>query len=134
MKKHLTNTINNSENYTMAVAEAMPENAYNTQPVDAVWNFGELMNHIAYGIEWWTKNYIQKEETEWEPPAPKKTKKETIANLGHAYQFLKDSLNGNASEEKINGLYATLDHITHHRGQATTYLRFNGITPPEYVY
>jgi uncharacterized damage-inducible protein DinB len=134
MKKHLIDTINNSENYTLAVAEAMPENGYSTKPADTVWNFGELMNHIAYGIEWWANNYIRKQEMPWEPPAPKKTKKETIAYLGDAYKYLRASFNGTASEDQVNGLHATLDLITHHRGQATTYLRFKGITPPDYAY
>ena len=93
------------------------------------------MNHIAYGIEWWTKNYIKKEETSWNPSEVKQSKKEIIANLEQAYRFLKGALGGaSITEEKINGLYATLDHITHHRGQATIYLRFNGITPPDYTY
>jgi len=135
MKEQLKNTINNSETYTLAVAEAMPEKNYGSKPVDAVYNFGELMNHIAYGIEWWTKNYIKKEEVPWNPPASKSGKKEAIVSLKDSYQFLKSSLNsGVVSEEKLNGLHATLDHITHHRGQATTYLRIKGITPPEYTY
>ena len=135
MKEQLTNTINNSENYTLSVAEAMPEKKYNSKPTDAVFNFGELMCHIAYGIEWWTRNYIKKEETPWNPSSPKVNKAETITFLKQSYQFFKTSLNnGTVSEEKRNGIYSTLDHITHHRGQATTYLRVNGITPPEYTY
>jgi len=135
MKEQLKNTINNSENYTLAVAEAMPEKNYTTKPVDAVYDFRELMSHIAYGIEWWTNNYIKKEETAWNPPASKTNKKEAISSLKDSYEYLRKSLNnGTISEEKLNGLYATLDHITHHRGQATTYLRIKGITPPEYTY
>jgi uncharacterized damage-inducible protein DinB len=135
MKDQFTDTIENSKNYTIAVAEAMPESGYQIKPISTVWNFGELMNHIAYGIGWWTKNYIKKEETSWNPPEVKQSKKETIDNLEQAYRFLKDSLIGaSITEEKINGLHATLDHITHHRGQATIYLRLNGITPPDYTY
>lgn len=134
MKEQIKNTITNSENYTLAVAEAMPEKSYHSKPTDAVYDFGELMNHIAYGIEWWTKNYIKKEETAWEPPTAQASKKTTVASLKDSYQFLRSSLNGTASEEKLIGLHATLDHITHHRGQATTYLRINGITPPDYTY
>jgi hypothetical protein len=37
-------------------------------------------------------------------------------------------------EKSVYGAYATLDHITHHRGQAVLYLRTHGIEPPEYVY
>jgi uncharacterized damage-inducible protein DinB len=135
MKEHYVNTIKNSEIYTHAVAEAMPENKYKFAPTDGVWNFGELINHIAYGITWWTNNYIKKEEMPWDPPKAKTNKKEILTDLKNAYDYLRTSLNnGTVTEEKINGLYATLDHITHHRGQAATYLRLNGITPPDYTY
>jgi uncharacterized damage-inducible protein DinB len=135
MKEHFSSIVKNSETYTMAVAEAMPENKYNSKPVDSVWNFGALMNHIAYGIRWWADNYIKKEETQWSPPEVKSTKREVLVNLQQAYDYLRNSLNNGAiSDEKINGIYATLDHVTHHRGQATTYLRMNGITPPDYRY
>jgi hypothetical protein len=47
---------------------------------------------------------------------------------------LAKTIGGNLNEEAIRGFYATLDHVTHHRAQAVTYLRCNGITPPDYVY
>ena len=135
MKEILINTLQTSENYTLAVAEAMPEKAYGEKPVEAIWNFSELMNHIAYGIEWWTDNYIKKTESAWNPVTPKENRKKTIEYLRHAYSILKKAINKEKlSEEEIKGFYATLDHITHHRGQATIYLRFKGITPPEYIY
>lgn len=37
-------------------------------------------------------------------------------------------------EQLREQLLATLDHITHHRGQAIIYLRCNNIAPPEYVF
>ena len=96
-----------------------------------VWNFKELMHHIAYGIGWWKENYIKKTETAWEPPAAEGTKEEIITLLDEAYQALKNTISDTElNESKIRGFYATLDHITHHRGQAVLYLRFNEITPP----
>jgi uncharacterized damage-inducible protein DinB len=38
------------------------------------------------------------------------------------------------SDSVVKGFQATIDHITHHRGQAVLHLRGQGITPPEYVY
>jgi uncharacterized damage-inducible protein DinB len=38
------------------------------------------------------------------------------------------------NEDRIKGFFATMDHITHHRGQIIVYLRGNGITPPEYTW
>ena len=135
MKTQLLKTLDNSRNYTLAVAEAMPDNFYESRPADTEWSFRELINHIAYGIQWWQENYIRQVETAWEPPSAKDDKKQTIVYLRQAYDALKNILNKETmNEEKIQGFHATADHITHHRGQAVVYLRFKGIEPPEYIY
>ncbi len=135
MKTHLLSTLENSQNYTLAVAEAMPENLYNFKPTAEVWTFNELMNHIAYGIQWWEANYVKKIETKWNPPTAKISKKETIKYLQQGYQALRKTLdNEKVTDESVKGFCATFDHITHHRGQAGLHLRLNGIAPPEYVF
>jgi uncharacterized damage-inducible protein DinB len=135
MKQQLLATLENSRNYTLAVAEAMPQNFYGYKPVERVWNFGELLNHIAYSIEWWNDNYIKKIETEWNPPTGKKTKTETIEYINQAYASIKGAIENSSSEDSvIDGFYSTINHVTHHRGQAVTYLRLKEITPPEYNY
>jgi len=135
MKEQLSDVLENSRNYTLAVAELMPADLYNSKPVDTVWNFGELLNHIAYGIEWWESNYIRKIETEWNPPAISSDKKAVIKYLEKSYKILQKTLESiEFNKENIKGFHATTDHITHHRGQAVLHLRVNGITPPEYIY
>jgi uncharacterized damage-inducible protein DinB len=119
----------------LAVAEAMPENLYAFKPTEEVWNFNELINHIAYGIEWWHANYIKLTEQSWNPPAPKSSKKETIKFLQQCYDGLLKTLEGEKlSDEGLKGFWATLDHITHHRGQAVLHLRLNNIAPPDYAF
>lgn len=135
MKTHLLTTIENSKKYALAVAEAMPEDRYDFKPVSAVWSFSELMNHIAYGIDWYKENYIQQMKKPWEPPPPKKSKAGAIKNLDQSFTALEKVLSTiDLDDAQIHGIYTTLDHITHHRGQATTYLRCNGIKPVEYIY
>ena len=135
MNEQLLSTLEHSRNYTLGVAEAMPEALYNSKPVDTVWNFGELMNHIAYGIEWWNDNYIQGIKTEWNPPVTKENKKQVLDYLNRNYDKLKTVVNNQTLKaDSINGFHATLDHITHHRGQAVLQLRCQGIIPPEYIY
>ncbi|GAB5475077.1 MAG: hypothetical protein Mars2KO_31760 [Maribacter sp.] len=134
-KKRLLAILENSRNYTLAVAEAMPKNHYYNSPVDGIWNFGELMDHIAYGIEWWKDYYIIKVENQWNPPANKESKMETTVYLEQAYKLLKETVeNTDPDDTVVDGFRSTLDHIAHHRGQATTYLRLARITPPEYNY
>ncbi len=135
MKEQLMTTLENSRNYTLAVATAMPENKYQTKPVESVWNFGELLHHIAYGIQWWEDNYVKGTKTEWDPPAVKNNKKAVMEYLDKAYNSLKTTISKNKlTDEAVKGFHATVDHITHHRGQAVLHLRGQGITPPEYMY
>jgi len=135
MKKYLLTTLENSKNYTLAVAEAMPEKGYETRPVDNVWNFRELLSHIGYGIQWWESNYIKGQKVEWQQPEPKATKKEVLDYLNRCYDGLKQTIEASAAGDNIvKGFHTTLDHITHHRGQAVIHLRCNGITPPDYTF
>ena len=119
----------------MAVADAMPEGKYEVKLLDTNWNFRELLHHIAYGIQWWEENYVKELKSEWNPPATRANKKEVIKFLNDAYNALQQTISKQKlSDEKLKGFHATLDHITHHRGQAVLYLRAEGITPPEYTY
>lgn len=135
MKKHLLSTLENSRNYTLAVAAAMPADRFSSRPVEGMMSFGELLNHIAYGIQWWEDNFIKGKDTGWNPPESKEDLAQTIHYINEAYDSLKKTLEQSDTDEKVlNGFYATLDHITHHRGQAVVHLRLHSMVPPEYVY
>lgn len=135
MNEQLLKTLESSRRYTLAVVEAMPEKSYQFKPTEAVWTFKELADHIAYGILWWEDNYVKGNKSEWNPPAVRNTKQQVIDHLTQAYDSLKNTLHKSKLDESgVNGFHATLDHITHHRGQAVTYLRCQGIVPPEYTY
>jgi uncharacterized damage-inducible protein DinB len=135
MKEQLLSTLENSRNYSLAVAEAMPESAYDFKPQGGGWNFGELMHHIAYGIFWWEENQVKGNETPWDQPAVKNNKKTIITYLNAAYDSLSKTVSTNqVLDNAVKGFHSTIDHITHHRGQAVIYLRCKGINPPEYTY
>ena len=135
MKEQLLSTLANSRSYTLAVAEAMPANQYDTSPAPGAWTFGELLNHVAYGIQWWEDNFIKGKKVDWNPPAVTTGKEQVINYLGLAYASLQETVNkGDLTEKAITGFHATLDHITHHRGQAVLHLRCRGIAVPEYMY
>lgn len=135
MKEQLLAILENSKNYTLAVADAMPEKLYNSKPSTDVWDFKDLLNHLAYGIQWWEANYVKGNKAEWNPPATRNSKRETMDYLRYVYLSLQKTLESSKiDDDKLRGFFATLDHITHHRGQAVTYLRFKGVTPPEYTY
>jgi uncharacterized damage-inducible protein DinB len=135
MKESLLSLVENSRTYTLAVADAMPEELDNFKPTADTWTFREQLHHIAYGINWWKKNYIEAVKTAWEPPATPGSRKELMTYLDQAFYSLKKTLiNAAMNEDRIKGFFATMDHITHHRGQVIVYLRCNGITPPEYTW
>ena len=135
MKEQLLSTLKTSHAYTMAVAEAMPEDSYDYRPAGAGWNFRELLHHVAYGILWWEQNYIVRVQSNWDQPPAKENKNEVIHLLNDAYRSLENTIRNRQLEvDNINGFHATIDHVTHHRGQAVVYLRCMGITPPEYTY
>lgn len=135
MKDQLLSTLENSRSYTMAVAEAMPVAEYDFKPAGGGWNFRELLHHIAYGIQWWEENYIKGTQTTWDQPATKPDKQDIIRYLETSYKSVKATIaKQKLSDDAIKGFHATIDHITHHRGQAVVYLRCKGLTPPEYTY
>lgn len=135
MKQQILSTLANSQSYTMAVADAMPDSNYNFKPVGGGWNFRELMHHIAYGIDWWMDNHIKGNKVEWDQPDTPANKKEITKNLEKSFGSLIATIEKQKlSDEAVQGFHATMDHITHHRGQAVVYLRCNGINPPEYTY
>lgn len=135
MKQYLLTTLANSKNYTMAVAEAMPENDYEYKPVPDIWSFREQLDHISYGIGWWKENYINDNKQEWAPIPGGMTKKEIMQSLNHSFDELRRTIEiASNGEDLIKGFASTLNHITHHRGQAIIYLRSKGIAVPEYVY
>jgi len=135
MKEQMQKTLENSRLYTMAVAEAMPAGSYDYKLIDSTWNFGDLMNHIAYGIQWWDDNYVKGNKTDWNPPTMNNSKDAVNANLEKAYAGMNKSIsNGKLSDDAVHGFFFALDHVTHHRGQAILFLRGKGINPPEYQY
>lgn len=135
MKNHIVKTLENSRDYTLKVAESMAEESYSFKPIGASWSFLELIHHIAYGIEWWNENHIKGNKIDWDPGVVSKGKKEAIAYLKKAFKEISESINKSSlTNKEILGFYATVDHITHHRGQAVLYLRCKGIDPPEYIY
>lgn len=135
MKENLLSLVENSRKYTLAVAEAMPVKLDNFKPAVDVWNFREQLHHIAYGIEWWQDNYVRGIKTPWKPPTTSKSRKEAVAYLDQTYDSLKEAINNaTMNEDRIKGVFATMDHITHHRGQLIVYLRSNRIAAPEYTW
>lgn len=136
----------NSKDYLVAVAEAMPEDKYDYKPADREMTFREQLFHIQDNMNWLSTTYFSSE---------KYVKKEAIKELSKAQiiQEIKGSFdkakmviqkvkNVELSQKvnffagpksKLQILNLMQDHVTHHRAQILVYLNLNQIQPPKYV-
>ncbi|RYC67392.1 DinB family protein [Spirosoma sordidisoli] len=133
--------------YTKEYLDAMPEDGIAYKPTPEIRSFGEQMLHLASG------NYLfgSTATGKTNPMAGKsmekmeelKTKAALTKAVLDSYDFVIDGLKGMSDAQLAesikfgkNELSRELafakgfEHQTHHRGQATIYIRMKGIKPP----
>jgi uncharacterized damage-inducible protein DinB len=129
--------------FTIAVADAMPADAWTFKPNPAEMSFGALMAHfVAYN-----NGAVAAVTGSTAPKTPEKTEdKAAMMEFTKASAaFWDTALAGVTPEQldKMSGregrqtsgrerLWGAFTHTAHHRGQAEVYLRVKGITPPPY--
>src|ERR1043166_4633202 len=124
MKEKILKDLARNKTYTLQVAEAMPEKDYSFKPTESVWNYMELMHHIAYSLRWMLCNYVLDVKADWTPPQVSSTKVELMKYLAQSFDNIEDELQSKKwNDENISGFYFMLEHNAHHRGQEVTYLR-----------
>ena len=139
-----------SRSYTLDCAEALPEEKYGFRPVPEVRSFGQQMTHIAESIPGMYERFVEQSKSpihQFSEAGKEevKSKADVIRKLNESYDYIEKSLasltEANLAEPtkffrrdttKERVLHTILDHTTHHRGQSVTYLRLNGIKPPDY--
>jgi len=140
--KHLTT----SRDFTLKVAEQMPEADYGFKLTPPQMSFGEQMAHLASD-----QAALLAPFSNAKPGAPSKpasmSKKDVIAYVRQSYDqsiALVSKLTPAQIERSYSGFGApmtglellmfVLDHSTHHRASAEMYLRAKGIAPAEYEF
>lgn len=136
----------NSKNYMLAVAEALPEEAYGFKPTEREMTFAVQLAHINQNINWLTTTYLVGETFEKVPFDDTLSKKELIAQLEASFNTTHTIIKSLSSADletkvdffagektKLHILNLLQDHVTHHRGQLLVYLNLNNIKPPRYV-
>ena len=132
----------NNKAYTLGVLEAMPEEYYDFKPTDEVKSFKEQAAHVvdAFNFQMEFLGY----------PNLAKVDKTSKATVIQSYTEIFDviiahikTLKPNDLQEEIEPFYGTStksrmlnlmdNHLAHHRGQLTIYLRLKGVKPPRYV-
>ena len=134
----------NSKNYLLEIAEAMPEANYNFKPTERQMSFKEQLLHIRQNMVWLSETYFMENDEKSKKIEPN-TKEEILNHLTASFnsvsEIIKTIYNEDLSVEveffagpksKLQILNLLQDHVTHHRGQLIVYLNLNNIQPPKY--
>ncbi len=133
----------NSKNYLIEIARAMPEASYSYKPSERQMTFQEQLLHIQKNMDWLATTYFnQPKQAE---KRQKLSKKEIIMYLETSFDAVSEAIKkipGSTLQEevdffagpktKLQILNLLQDHVTHHRGQLIVYLNLNNIKPPKY--
>jgi len=134
----------NTRDYLIAVAEAMPEEHFDFKPVPREKSFIEQLIHIQENIDWLSTKYFDAGNRA--VSIVDNDKERTIQNLKNSFANARTAVEntnkGDLDEvvsffagpkSKLQILNLLQDHVTHHRGQLIVYLNLKEIDPPAYV-
>jgi uncharacterized damage-inducible protein DinB len=137
--------------YTKAYLDSMPENDYGFKPTPEIRSFASQMLHLADANYFFASTASDKPNPLGETLAAHNiaeksvspTKEATTKVVMESYDFvintlqemtsgqLQEAIKFGKSEVTRSGMFGkAFEHQTHHRGQATIYLRLKGVTPP----
>lgn len=136
-----------AKQFTLAVAEAMPDEHYKFKPQDEEMPYGALLFHIA-SAQAFRIAQIAGTESPVAPPQGPLSKADILAALAKSFDFCIARI-ARFTPEQLDRSYRVdwferptvtgrqlvlgmFNHTTHHRGQAEVYLRLKGIRPPAY--
>lgn len=134
--------------YTKEYLDAMPKDKYNFKAQDSVRSFAQQMLHMAQGniglvsngtgaqrLAWGARNLeqspgaISADSVIYFVMASYDFAVESIQNMDVA-KLSERNKRGNFDLDRFTWLLKAFEHQTHHRGQATIYIRLLGIKPP----
>jgi uncharacterized damage-inducible protein DinB len=134
-----------SRDFTLQIADQMPEASYSFKLTPPQMSFAEQMVHLSQALDGFL-SAITGEPPNMAKPATM-SKKDVMAFVRKSYDGAiakitkltpaQLSKTYNSEEGMMSGaeiLLALLDHTTHHRASAEMYLRAKGITPAEYKF
>ena len=133
-----------AKNYTIKMAQLMPEELYDFKPVAEEMTFREQLVHISQNI-YGLSAIINGRKSSFTRPS-NLSKTEVIALVSTAYDTgmtthtnlpsikLADQVPFFAGPKTRRQVLVTMhDHQTHHMGQLIVYARLKGIKPPDYI-
>lgn len=137
IKKHW----NTAKEFTLAVANAMPDAGYGFKASAPEMSFGEMVVHIGQGNGLYCGRAAGVKSPIGKPATIDKAS--AINVLEQSFEFCATAIDKLTPEglNKMNGpasarelLWAGFTHTAHHRAQLEVYLRLKGIKPPDYEF
>ena len=136
----------NSRDYTLKFAHAMPAEYYSYKPTEEQMTFGKQLVHIAGNMLWLGHAYLGADEIDVDMDHPPVKKEAVIQLLERSFAYAETAVRNmdmSTLDEIVDFpadplsrrqvMMLLSDHVTHHRGQLVVYLRLKGIEPPPYV-
>lgn len=148
VKAQLVKDWERAKAYTKEYLDAMPKDQYGFKAQDSVRSFGQQMIHLSQGNAGIAATATGKERPTWAGRPLEKTASALSADSVNyftlaSYDYVIDAIKtmdatkleekvkrGNLEETRLAWLLKDFEHQTHHRGQATIYIRLRGIKPP----
>ena len=134
-----------SKEFTLKVANQMPDASYDFKLTPPQMSFAEQMVHLSQSLEFFVAPILGEKPNPSKPASMKKA--DVIAYMGKSFdkaiervskltpeQISKTYTGGEGTMTGMEMLMGALDHTTHHRASAEMYLRAKGITPAEYEF
>jgi len=134
-----------SKDFTLKVANQMPEASYNFKLTPPQMSFAEQIVHLSQSMDFFLSSFSGQKPKESKPASM--NKKDVVAFAGQCFDAAIDKVSKltpeqlsktyNNEEGTMTGLellMAMMDHTTHHRASAEMYLRAKGITPTQYEF
>ncbi len=139
---------NNSKDYLVKIAQAMPQEKYTYKPTEREMSFEEQLLHIRENSLWLSTTYFTDKKFDRDAIEKEqfKDKEALIVAIEKAFDEVAEIIKGTdpktfkeevkffaGPKSKLQILNLIQDHVTHHRGQIIVYLNLNEIKPPRFV-
>lgn len=149
IKAQMVNDWERAKAYTIDYLNTMPADKYSFKAVDSIRSFAQQMLHLSQG-----NIFLMSQATDQKPLAfvmsdmehssTAQQKDSVMYYVVASYDYCIDAVKGSdvnkwGEKKKLHTYEATrwdlmmkaFEHQTHHRGQATIYIRLQGIRPPQ---
>lgn len=135
----------NAKDYTLEVAQLMPEEQYGYRPSEEQMSFREQLLHMVGNMGWLSSSYLGAKKLEADLKKKDYSKDELLDILMRSFDRVMESvekLETEVLDEEVTFFAGPMtkrqiltllnDHLTHHRAQLIVYLRLQGVQPPNY--